>query len=107
MKSNDKKTLKDEEREVERGEPVWGEEDDDEGGEQERMKVKQDGVSVEVKVQRRREEKPLGSQLAESELCTKTAWGQHLRSSLHPIIRAGIRRISAASAPPVLPPTQR
>lgn len=39
------------------------------------MKVKQDGASVEVKVQRRREEKPLGSQLAQSELDAKTAWG--------------------------------
>lgn len=80
---------------------MWGEDDDDdEGGEQERMEVKQDGESVEVKVQRRREEKPLGSQLAEPELRAKTAWGQHLRSSLHPIIRAGIGRISAASSRP-------
>lgn len=59
---------------------------------------------MEVKVQRRREEKPLGSQLAEPELRAKTAWGQRLRSSLHPIIRAGIRRISAASSRPVLAP---
>lgn len=65
------------------------------------MKVEQEGVSVEVKVQRRREEKPLGSQLAEPELRAKTAWGQHLRSSLHPIIRAGIRRIPAAPSRPV------
>lgn len=39
------------------------------------MKVDEDGVSVEAKVQRQREEKPPGSQLAESELCAKTAWG--------------------------------
>lgn len=97
VKSNDKKTMKDEERGRWNASSLCG-------VRMMMMKVKQDGVSVEVKVQRRREEKPLGSQLAESELCAKTAWGQHLRSSMHPIIRAGIRRISAASAPPVLTP---
>lgn len=51
-------------------EPSEGDEDDEEEENEGKKGWRERGAEV----QRRREQKPSGSQLAESELCAKTAW---------------------------------